>query len=85
MSKQKIEWTRIRDGVYWGIAPCGLAYEISREGKCDGVMHWALKEFPNEDAEIGEYVDVGPFGDLKRIAEGEATCAAINAAREVAP
>ncbi len=81
---QRIKWSKISDGVFWGVAPCGLAYRIERANKVEGVQHWDLKEFPNEDAEVFEYVDTGPFRGMKRTAAFEATCAAVNRAREAA-
>lgn len=83
IASQKIKWSRIRAGVYWGVAPVGLAYQIERTGKVDGEWRWELKEFPNEDAETFEHVDVGTLRDLKNVAVLEAACHVLNIKREV--
>lgn len=80
--EQRIKWTKIGSGIYWGVAPIGLAYRIERANRVEGVQFWDLKEFPNEDAEVGEYVDTGAFACLKRVAELEASCHAANISSE---
>ena len=80
---QRIAWTRLRPGHYWGIAPIGLAYRILKIGITESATLWRLEQFPNEDAETGAVLDEGPLQSLKRRAEEDATEAA-RAAREAA-
>lgn len=82
IARQKIKWSRIRNGVYWGVAPIGLAYEIERIGIADGEVQWQLREYPNADADTFENVATGPLRDLQRTAVYEAACHALNQTSE---
>lgn len=73
---QRIQWTKIRDGHYWGVAPIGLAYRVLKVGIADGAAVWRLEQFANEDAEHGAPLDEGSLQSLKRRAEQDATAAA---------
>lgn len=78
VARQQIRWRKIRDGVYWGVAACGLAYTVERSHRESGCTVWELKEHPNEDAAHFESVDVGALNDMKRLAVWEAACHALN-------
>ena len=62
---QRIAWTKIGDGHWWGVAPIGTAYKIKRVGRVMGETLWRLEEFANADAESGEPVDEGSLAAMK--------------------
>jgi hypothetical protein len=73
---QRIAWSKIRAGHYWGISDIGVAYRILNVGRQNGEIVWTLERFENEDAELGTPLDDGSLQACKRRAVEDATEAA---------
>lgn len=64
---QRIDWTRIRDGEWWGTTTdTGPAYKVLRIGRAMGETLWRLQAYPNADANGCETLDEGGLGAMKK-------------------
>lgn len=79
---QRIAWTKLKPGHYWGVAPVGLGYRILKVGMVDGSPLWQLEQFPNADAKHGTFIDEGSLAAMKALAVRLATVAATKLVRE---
>lgn len=77
---QRIVWTRIRPGHWWGVSASGSAYKVLKTGRIADETVWKLEAFANEDAEHGEWLDEGPLAALKRRAAQHAAESTLEAA-----
>jgi len=73
---QRIAWTKIKPGHYWGLSEIGPAYRVLSMGRQNGEAVWRLERFENQDSEYGSAIDEGSLHLCKRRAVEDATEAA---------